>query len=299
MEDSKQSTLDWIRGRMKSSAKPPASTPASLADGTPTKSGNKAEWTINDLKFALDLAKQAQDIAGIARFVKSAVALLSKIIDSYKELRNADEKCLLARRIANITSNICAIVLRLQETNHSDQIGRLEGDFLKYEGFMRSSQHFNDGFSQVRHTAPDKLNQELVLFNARIANNRLVQFCLNQTPDTQTQDKIHDIEYKPHRTIQGPIIIHGGTGGTGGGGGNTGGAGGTGGGPIVNVSMEKLEKWLQFPPDMKQKQHDTEQLHMEGTGQWFLEDKRFIEWEDNPGVLWVEGPSGAGKSVLR
>ncbi|KAJ7759431.1 ankyrin repeat-containing domain protein [Mycena maculata] len=61
---------------------------------------------------------------------------------------------------------------------------------------------------------------------------------------------------------------------------------------------EKLEKWLEFPPAMKQKQHDTEALRKEGTGRWFLEDTKFVEWQNNPGLLWIEGPSGAGKSVL-
>lgn len=66
---------------------------------------------------------------------------------------------------------------------------------------------------------------------------------------------------------------------------------------------------------MTQKQHDTEKLRKEGTGRWFLESDKFIEWQDNPGLLWIEGPckpvswrttvepnlkaAGAGKSVLR
>ncbi|KAJ7467221.1 hypothetical protein B0H11DRAFT_51430 [Mycena galericulata] len=61
---------------------------------------------------------------------------------------------------------------------------------------------------------------------------------------------------------------------------------------------ERLEKWLQSPPDMSQKQHDTEKLRKDGTGHWFLEGARFIEWQDHAGFLWIEGPSGAGKSVL-
>ena len=58
---------------------------------------------------------------------------------------------------------------------------------------------------------------------------------------------------------------------------------------ILNRVQERLEKWLESPPTMKQKQHDTEQLRMEGTGQWFVESDEFIEWEDNAGVLWIEG----------
>ncbi|KAF7330708.1 ANK-REP-REGION domain-containing protein [Mycena sanguinolenta] len=259
--DEPKRALDWIC-QIKSSARPPASTPAD----TWTKSRNQAEWFIDDCMFALDLAEQAQNIAEVAAFVKPAAALLQMIIDAldydissdsdhelksesveagakrkhqtnmekepavkkprmdvedpYKEWKDVDGMCLLARHVANMTGDICAIVLRLQETDHSDQIGRLMG----------------------------------------------------------------------------------GTGGPGGAGDAIGGVGGTGSGPIVNFmtqTEEKLEKWLQFPPDMKQKQHDTVQLWVEGTSQWFLDDKRFIAWEDNPGVLWVEGPSGAGKSVIR
>ncbi|KAJ6586276.1 ectomycorrhiza-induced ankyrin-domain/NACHT-domain-containing protein [Mycena vulgaris] len=60
---------------------------------------------------------------------------------------------------------------------------------------------------------------------------------------------------------------------------------------------EKLEKWLACP-DMKEKQFETQELRHEGTGQWLLEGDGFIQWEDNPGSLWIRGPSGAGKSVL-
>ncbi|KAJ6503977.1 hypothetical protein C8R45DRAFT_575200 [Mycena sanguinolenta] len=95
---------------------------------------------------------------------------------------------------------------------------------------------------------------------------------------------------------QPPVIIYGGTGGRGGDGG-TGGAGGIGGGPIVNFSMsvthateEKLEKWLESPPKMTGKQHETEKLRSQGTGEWFLKDEKFIQWKDKPGVLWIEGP---------
>ncbi|KAJ6586288.1 hypothetical protein DFH09DRAFT_254907 [Mycena vulgaris] len=60
---------------------------------------------------------------------------------------------------------------------------------------------------------------------------------------------------------------------------------------------EKLEKWLACP-DMKQKQLETLELCHKGTGHWLLEGHKFIQWQDNPGSLWIRGPSGAGKSVL-
>ncbi|KAJ6572126.1 hypothetical protein B0H19DRAFT_1023745 [Mycena capillaripes] len=64
--------------------------------------------------------------------------------------------------------------------------------------------------------------------------------------------------------------------------------------------QERLEKWLQSPPEMTQRQHETEKLRKEGTGRWFLEGNKFMEWlsPDYSGLLWIEGPSGTGKSVL-
>ncbi|KAJ6487633.1 ankyrin repeat-containing domain protein [Mycena sanguinolenta] len=64
------------------------------------------------------------------------------------------------------------------------------------------------------------------------------------------------------------------------------------------VLEKKLEEWLRSPPDMRQKQHETQKLRQEGTGRWFLEGNAFVEWEDNPGLLWIQGASGTGKSVL-
>ncbi|KAJ7286558.1 hypothetical protein C8J57DRAFT_1497205 [Mycena rebaudengoi] len=60
---------------------------------------------------------------------------------------------------------------------------------------------------------------------------------------------------------------------------------------------EKLEKWLK-PADMSEKQHETQKLHHEGTGIWFLDGRQLTEWIEKPGSLWIEGNSGTGKSVI-
>ncbi|KAJ7469238.1 ankyrin repeat-containing domain protein [Mycena latifolia] len=49
---------------------------------------------------------------------------------------------------------------------------------------------------------------------------------------------------------------------------------------------------------MKQKQRDMEKLRKDGTGCWFLQGDRFMEWQDNSGLLWIEATSGSGKTVL-
>ncbi|KAF7358496.1 Pfs domain-containing protein [Mycena venus] len=113
--------------------------------------------------------------------------------------------------------------------------------------------------------------------------------------------------------------IYGGTGGVGGVGGILGGAAGAGEGPTMNfgrvqnltnnirgslvVHSDRLEeilgKWLEFPPDTKDRQYHLRSLHHKDTGSWLLHDDRFIKWKAMPGSLWIKGISGTGKSVLR
>ncbi|KAJ6465757.1 hypothetical protein C8R45DRAFT_1079759 [Mycena sanguinolenta] len=203
MKDPKHA-LDWFL-RKKSSAKAPSSTSASSADDTPTKSGNKAEWVIDGFTFALDLAEQALDIAEVAPFVGPAAVLLHKLIDSYKEWKDADGKRgLLAKRVADITGDICATVLRMQETNYSDQIGRLKQDLEKYATLMNTASKFIEDYNEqgaLTHFAGrnqmqeemDNLQYELDLFSARFGNNRLVDLCINQSLGAQTLQEMHDM----------------------------------------------------------------------------------------------------------
>ncbi|KAJ7245617.1 ankyrin repeat-containing domain protein [Mycena haematopus] len=221
-----------------------------------------AEWILQSVLLALELADQAVDIAQVAPVVGPAAALLRKIIDSYKELKSTEENHdALVQRIADITGDICAAVLRMQETNHSDQIGRLKQDLVKYATLIDRASKFikayDDQGKMARFAKRDQmqrkmhqLNNELDSFGTGFANNRLVDLCIQDSMNTRTLNNIFD-----------------------------------------TVANEKLEKWLRSPPDMKEKQHDTEKLCMEGTGQWLLDSASFIEWEDNPGVLWIEGPT--------
>ncbi|KAJ7855133.1 hypothetical protein B0H14DRAFT_3865271 [Mycena olivaceomarginata] len=66
----------------------------------------------------------------------------------------------------------------------------------------------------------------------------------------------------------------------------------------VMVLQQKLERWLEYPPNMKRRQDDMQELQYEGTGAWFLGGDQFKGWKDKPGSLWIQGDSGTGKSVL-
>ncbi|KAF7349512.1 hypothetical protein MSAN_01741600 [Mycena sanguinolenta] len=194
MKDPKHA-LDWFR-RKKSSAKAPASIPGtSSANDMAAKSGsgNKAEWILDGFTLALNLAEQVLNIAEAAPFIAPAAALLRKIIGLYNELKSAD-----------LTGDICAIILRMQETNHSHQISRLHQDLEKYAMLINTaSQLIKDyddqgvlihfvGRSQLQDEF-NKLNLDLDLFGARFGNNRLVDLCINQDMNTQTLQKAHDM----------------------------------------------------------------------------------------------------------
>ncbi|KAJ6503925.1 hypothetical protein C8R45DRAFT_974140 [Mycena sanguinolenta] len=177
MKDPKHA-LDWFR-RKKSSPKLPASTPLSSAQDTAANSGNTSDWVIDGFTFALDLAEQALDIVEVAPIIGPAAALIHKIIDTYKEWKDIDEKHdLLAKRVTDITGDLCATVLRMQEMSHSDQIRRLRRDletyavlintasqFIKDYGDQGTLTHFA-GRNQMRDEF-DKLQHDLDLFGAR------------------------------------------------------------------------------------------------------------------------------------
>ncbi|KAJ6531635.1 hypothetical protein DFH09DRAFT_138077 [Mycena vulgaris] len=269
MPDPKQLFSIWIH--RKGARGDPASNLPSMNDPVmaPEKSANAMESVTDNLSLALSLAEQAVAIAQVAPFIAPAAALLSEILKSYKEVKAANEKRdNLFELVSNLTGDICATILRMEATNHSDLIGRLKVDLEKYAALIKeASQFIKDydnqgklsrfaGRNQLGNKM-DELNKELDSFGARFRNNRLVDLAINQSTNAQMLEKIHDM-----------------------------------------VIQEKLEKWLRSPPDMTQKHHDMEELRKDGTGDWFLEGLEFIKWEDNAGVLRIEGPSGAGKSVL-
>ncbi|KAJ7830256.1 hypothetical protein B0H14DRAFT_3872712 [Mycena olivaceomarginata] len=193
----------------------------------------------------------------------------------------------LQPHIADVTGDICATALRIEPESQTDLIKRLKQDLEKFAGLIKRASEFVAVYGEkgkvVRWLARnqlggdmDKINKELDQFGTRFRDHRLVDLALNQNANTQALAEIHATVVS---CISLSIL------------------------PIVPAdrkfsAVEKLEKWLEAPPTMSRKQHDTESLRKEGTGRWFLEGDKFIEWQDHAGTLWIEGPSGAGKSVL-
>lgn len=46
--------------------------------------------------------------------------------------------------------------------------------------------------------------------------------------------------------------------------------------------------WLS-PPDTSRNRNEASEKHQDNTCSWFLNGERFLEWQVNPGFLWVKG----------
>ncbi|KAJ6570993.1 ankyrin repeat-containing domain protein [Mycena vulgaris] len=231
-------------------------------------STSTTESVVDNIPLVLELVGQLTNLAEKAPFIGPIAALMSGILQSYREGKDADGKRdALFTHITDLTGDLCATVLRAEATHHVDLIGRLKADIEAYAGLLEKTSAFIKEYDKqsavIRFAARNQLagklsalTQDLDLFAARFRTNRLVDLALNQTVNTGMLENVQQMALE-----------------------------------------EKLQKWLN-PPDMKLKQFQTQKLRQEGTGLWLLDGAQFIEWQDHPGCLWIRGPSGAGKSVL-
>ncbi|KAJ7473698.1 hypothetical protein B0H11DRAFT_1866618 [Mycena galericulata] len=156
----------------------------------------------------------------------------------------------------------------MEATNHIDLIGRLKADVETYTRLLGEASEYIVAYDRLggitRGVAHNQLGSKISDLQQEL-DSFAARFRTNRLVDIAIQQStIQDTLDKVHD---------------------------------MNVA-EKLEKWLRSPPDMAAKQHETQRLHMEGTGRWFLDGEAFIQWQDYPGALWIQGPSGSGKSVL-
>ena len=58
--------------------------------------------------------------------------------------------------------------------------------------------------------------------------------------------------------------------------------------------------WISMNLDFRQELRDRCNEHLEGTGEWFLSSKKYIDWKSNhqSDLLFVQGNPGSGKSIL-
>ncbi|KAF5336202.1 hypothetical protein D9758_017778 [Tetrapyrgos nigripes] len=64
----------------------------------------------------------------------------------------------------------------------------------------------------------------------------------------------------------------------------------------INESSE-IQKWINAPDSSMNFIAAYDKI-AEGTGEWLLQDSRFVEWKGKGGLLWLQGKAGSGKTFL-
>ncbi|KAF5337868.1 hypothetical protein D9758_016135 [Tetrapyrgos nigripes] len=64
----------------------------------------------------------------------------------------------------------------------------------------------------------------------------------------------------------------------------------------INESSE-IQKWINAPDSSMNFIAAYDKI-AEGTGEWLLQDSRFVEWKEKGGLLWLQGKAGSGKTFL-
>ncbi|KAJ6487592.1 hypothetical protein C8R45DRAFT_252300 [Mycena sanguinolenta] len=182
------------------------------------------------------------------------------ILKTYKEAKDTDDKrdALLAQS-TSIGQDLCATILRMEATNHVDLIGRLRPDIEAYTRLLEEASKFVADYDSLkaitRALGRNELGSKFTELQQDL-DSFGARFRTNRLVDLAIQqNKMKAIIDEVH----------------------------------AMTLEKKLEEWLRSPPDMRQKQHETQKLRREGTGRWFLEGNKFIEWQDNPGSLWIQG----------
>ncbi|KAJ7114736.1 ankyrin repeat-containing domain protein [Mycena epipterygia] len=236
---------------------------------TPTPPVTVSLVNVDNLALAANIAEKIGNVVGNVPLVAPVAALLSEIVKTYKEIKDMHEKRnALLTRITDLANDLHGTIMRMEATKYVDGTGRLEPDIAEYVKLLSRASALTSAFDGhgVFKTGVNQ-KQWTDQFTALDGELNLFagRFAGNRITDVQIEQsrighKVDDVQ--------------------------------------LLALQQKLEKWLQNPPDMKKKQDDTQELHHAGTGSWFLDSQQFNEWKEKSGSLWIKGNSGTGKSVL-
>ncbi|KAJ7445602.1 ankyrin repeat-containing domain protein, partial [Mycena latifolia] len=235
----------------------------------PAESLSTTACSIDNLTAVLGLVEQVANIVQKVPFIAPAAALMTEILKVYKEVKGTNEKRdVLLANITDLSRDLCGTVLRMEATNHFNLIGRLEADIETYALLLTKASAFikdyNDHGLMSHIAARNELGTKFTALTREL-DSFGARFKSNRLVDLVINQRVIAVTVEDIN---------------------------------ITVTAEKLERWLDSPPDMKRKQSETLRLRKEGTGLWLLEGKMFQHWQDNPESLWIQGNSGAGKSVL-
>ncbi|KAJ7102707.1 ankyrin repeat-containing domain protein [Mycena epipterygia] len=224
---------------------------------------------LDNIALTLNLVAKLSGLFKTVPFIGPVANVMSEMLKVYQEVKDANDKREgLLSRIRDISHDLCNTVLHMEKKNHVDLIGRLKADIEAYAKLLTKASMFVKEYDNhgavLRVVAHTQLGNDLSSLKQEL-DSFGARFRTNRLVDLVISQNI---------------------------------VSGTTNKIYERVVIEKIENWLGPPPDMKRKQHDTLELHKEGTGRWLLDGNEFVDWQDNPGALWICGPSGSGKSVL-
>ncbi|KAJ6538316.1 ankyrin repeat-containing domain protein [Mycena vulgaris] len=249
LKDWKELTSNWIHHK---------GSPGDRA--APKKAKSTTEFVVDNLSVAVDVAEKVAEILQVAPVIAPVGALLSQILDIYQDMKNTrDKRDVLATTITALSGDICATVLRMEGTKCSDLMVRLKADLEKYAALISRASELVDKYDKqgkiLRFASRKPLAGEIDEINEELA----------KVGARFRSNRLVDLAINLSSNMDTLNQVYG----------------------VVN--KKKLEEWLLSPPEMTRKHNNTEKRRKDGTGRWFLEGKEFIEWQDNPGVLWIEG----------
>ncbi|KAJ7114718.1 ankyrin repeat-containing domain protein [Mycena epipterygia] len=224
---------------------------------------------VDNLALAANIVEKIAKVVNKVPLIAPVAALLSELLKTYKEIKDMPGKRnTLVTRITDLTDDVHGTIMRMEATKYVDTMGRLKSDMEEYVVLLRrASALMSDFDGQGVFKTSVNQKQWTDKFTALDGELNLFagRFASNRMADVQIEQsrishKVDDVQ--------------------------------------LLALEQKLEKWLQNPPDMKKKQDDTQELHHAGTGSWFLDSQQFNEWKKKSGSLWIKGNSGTGKSVL-
>ncbi|KAJ6527962.1 hypothetical protein DFH09DRAFT_1413883 [Mycena vulgaris] len=244
------------------------SPPPSIPPVVTKKSTDTKDLAIDTIALALGLLKELAGVVETAPFVAPVATVLLKIIEAYQKTKDAKEKRdVLLGLITDIARDLCNTMSQMKEKKLEALRKRLQPDVEAYIKILEDASKLvaeYDGHGGIyRWAASNHLGDKLSALQSDL-DSFGKRFRTNRLLDQSIQQGISQ------RTLDDV--------------------------KLMNVQT-KLENWLS-PPNMAQKQDETEKLWKDGTGQWLLNNDQFVKWQNYAGSLWIRGESGTGKSVL-
>ncbi|KAJ7112585.1 ankyrin repeat-containing domain protein [Mycena epipterygia] len=210
---------------------PGKSVQASPVVDNETSNNPNSVLNFNNLILAANIVEKIAKVVDKVAVVAPVAALLCEVLKTCKEIQDMGEnRNTLNTRLGKITKDLDEAKTRLD----AEQIpGSLKKDIEEYAGLLAKALTLISGFDG-QNRALRAVNQKEWTGRWTALERELDSFASRFIikRGIETQIGLSDVQ--------------------------------------ISALEKKLREWLKSPPDMAEKQHATQKLHHEGTGNWFL-----------------------------